>query len=391
MMSVSTVRGSAPICAFPGCSKTAWRDSNGTFSAYCSRTHREKAAALSIDQTLCEHCGARPVYIENGRPLEFCGRRCATAYRNRTPSSPSTASTINECGLINCHRPVYVDQEGTSSKYCSHRHRRQAAQNGEAEECLLYVSANTARLPSLTASNSCGLDPKMKDGGKYIDFCSKTCKEDVISHAPIILQLRETHKAYKDVDTQFKNAWKHSITVPTVVQVWRIYGSKAINDRFLKYRQDVERRTGLTEGNNRRRWHGTIRACTLGDNDNLRDLCTSQSCSLCQIIRSSFQLARAGQRTNFGRFGAGIYTSATSSKANDYAVNSGGSPYKAMFLNEVVMGKGIKLTRDNVSLTEPPVGYDSVIGEPGGSLNYDESIVYTNDAIRPMFLVIYRG
>ncbi|KAL6299580.1 ADP-ribosylation, partial [Sparassis latifolia] len=195
------------------------------------------------------------------------------------------------------------------------------------------------------------------------------------------------------VDTQFKNAWKHSITVPTVVKVWRIYGSKAINDRFLKYRQDVERRTGLTEGNNRRRWHGTIRACTLGDNDNLRDLCTSQSCSLCQIIRSSFQLARAGQRTNFGRFGAGIYTSATSSKANDYAVNSGGSPYKAMFLNEVVMGKGIKLTRDNVSLTEPPVGYDSVIGEPGGSLNYDESIgtPSINDAIRPMFLVIYRG
>ncbi|KAL6299579.1 hypothetical protein BKA93DRAFT_582918 [Sparassis latifolia] len=108
MMSVSTVRGSAPICAFPGCSKTAWRDSNGTFSAYCSRTHREKAATLSIDQTLCK----------------FCGRRCATTYRNRTPSSPLTASTINECRLINCHRPVYVDQEGTSSKYCSHRHRR---------------------------------------------------------------------------------------------------------------------------------------------------------------------------------------------------------------------------------------------------------------------------
>ena len=32
------------------------------------------------------------------------------------------------------------------------------------------------------------------------------------------------------------------------------------------------------------------------------------------LLQSSFQRARAGERTNFGRFGEGIYTSATSSK-----------------------------------------------------------------------------
>ena len=36
------------------------------------------------------------------------------------------------------------------------------------------------------------------------------------------------------------------------------------------------------------------------------------SCVL--TLQSSFQRARAGERTNFGRFGEGIYTSATSSK-----------------------------------------------------------------------------
>lgn len=70
----------------------------------------------------------------------------------------------------------------------------------------------------------------------------------------------------------------------------------------------------------------------------------------------------------------------------------GNSPYKAMLLNEVVMGKAIKLYTDQPSLTEvqillcavneyrhtdygqPPTDFDSVIGEPGTILNYDEAI-----------------
>jgi len=62
-----------------------------------------------------------------------------------------------------------------------------------------------------------------------------------------------------------------------------------------------------------------------------------------------------------------------------------------MLLNRVVMGSMVKLTANDESLTSPPAGYDSVVGEPGGDLNYDESIVYNNDAIRPLFLVIYRS
>jgi hypothetical protein len=30
-----------------------------------------------------------------------------------------------------------------------------------------------------------------------------------------------------------------------------------------------------------------------------------------------------------------------------------------------------------------------VIGEPGVDLNYEETVVYDNDAIRPAFLVVY--
>lgn len=62
-----------------------------------------------------------------------------------------------------------------------------------------------------------------------------------------------------------------------------------------------------------------------------------------------------------------------------------------MLLNDVVMGKAIKLKTTDQSLTQvrrciprnisfriskiqPPPGYDAVIGEPGGDLNYDECI-----------------
>jgi len=63
------------------------------------------------------------------------------------------------------------------------------------------------------------------------------------------------------------------------------------------------------------------------------------------------------------------------------------STTKAMLLNKVVVGKGAKLTALNTSLTQPPSGYDSVLG---GSGIDDELIVYTEDAIRPSFLVIYQ-
>ena len=33
--------------------------------------------------------------------------------------------------------------------------------------------------------------------------------------------------------------------------------------------------------------------------------------------------------------------------------------------------------------------FSKVIGEPGMDLNYEETVVYDNDAIRPAFLIVY--
>jgi len=178
-----------------------------------------------------------------------------------------------------------------------------------------------------------------------------------------------------------------------VRRVYKILAPPASLAAYNAYRAKVEGQghfvaAGRSEGNEHRRWHGTRRVCNLGDKGHTQ-FCSSTSCSLCSIIRTSYDISLWGKKTGWGRFGKGLYTSSTSSKSNDYSHNDCKSSLKAILLNKVVVGKGCKLLQDNTTLTAPPTGYDSVLAEKGGSLNYDELVVYTNDAIRPSFLVMY--
>jgi len=157
---------------------------------------------------------------------------------------------------------------------------------------------------------------------------------------------------------------------------------------LLGHRDSVEARANFvairkSRGNENRRWHGTTRKCNIGDNG-ITTFCTDSGCSLCCIIKTSFNLKFFKGATGWGRFGAGIYTSSTSSKfvsirlsvfllnmhlmieiltfrSNDYSKNEGiTSDWKALLLNKVVVGNGKKLTQDDITLTQPPSGYDSV-------------------------------
>ncbi|KAF8805478.1 ADP-ribosylation, partial [Phlegmacium glaucopus] len=194
----------------------------------------------------------------------------------------------------------------------------------------------------------------------------------------------------------FKASWRHAgTTCPPVRRVYKIVVPKASLAGYDAYRAAVESRgqfvsTGRSAGNENRRWHGTRRICNVGDKGHTQ-FCSAPTCSLCCIMCTSFDVSLWGRTTGWGRFGQGIYTSSTSSKSDDYSYNDCKSQLKAMLLNKVVVGKGCKLLQDNTSLTSPPAGYDSVLAEKdkGWSLNYDELVVYDNDAIRPSFLVMY--
>ena len=107
------------------------------------------------------------------------------------------------------------------------------------------------------------------------------------------------------------------------------------------------------------------------------------------------------------RFGKGIYTSACSSsmyisrpiffvvlssslEADDYTKNlSRHAKHHVLLLNRVALGKSFPSQRNAQHLTSPPPGFHSVLGVPGIHLNYEETVVYSNDAIRPGYVLVY--
>jgi len=254
---------------------------------------------------------------------------------------------------------VFVDPSGAPTKYCSRRHRHWGERG-----CISCRAA-----PRCSSSVLC-----------------QPCYDNELSRAPAIVQVPEDHDNYKGVESQFKKTWKSS-TCPQVKAVYKIIVPEASLKRYKQYVDDVEARgnfvaMGKSRGNENRRWHGTSRQCNLGDPGN-KTFCANAGCSLCSIIRTSFNLAMA----TGGYFGRGIYTSSTSSKSDSYSRNAINSNLKAMLLNTVVVGYGKKVTQFDSSLTQPPKGYDSILAE----MSNDELIVYHNDAVRPSYLVMYQS
>ena len=53
----------------------------------------------------------------------------------------------------------------------------------------------------------------------------------------------------------------------------------------------MEQRSSLPGGNCKKKWHGTTRLCTLGDDDAKNDFCGKPQCSLCSILMVAALLA----------------------------------------------------------------------------------------------------
>ncbi|KAG8848564.1 hypothetical protein FRB96_001091 [Tulasnella sp. 330] len=350
-------------------------------------------------QNLCPWCGIKAPFPG----FKHCGKTCATAaaaaaappsgfaqynvpdgigrgiapplatpWQNQAMGANPfpTNSGSPQCALPGCRKPPY----DWRAMYCSNVHRAEAVTQGHAVACIL-----------------CKRYPKMQ--GFY---CGQACQDDSLALAPMILRLEEDDPKFNDIRHQFDVSWRHTNKrKPEVRYVYKIIQTEDIADRYERYRDDVEDQGNFlsqrkSQGNECRRWHGTKRVCSLGDDPDDLELCQSPKCALCCIITTNFRKELVGASgRSFNRFGLGIYASATSSKSDDYTSKNPSSSLKAMLLTHVVVGKGLKLTRDNTRLTSPPAGYDSVLGETGDSLNYDEVVVYENYAIVPAWLVVY--
>ncbi|KAJ7915226.1 hypothetical protein B0H13DRAFT_1610790, partial [Mycena leptocephala] len=138
------------------------------------------------------------------------------------------------------------------------------------------------------------------------------------------------------------------------------------------------------------RFHGTRRACFIGENDGNLSPCADSDCYLCSILRCGFDVAKADDDCMFGQ---GIYSSEMSSKADGWTWNHHiRSNLHAMLLCCVVTGESQTLYHPSKGRTSPDSGYDSVEGatkEDGGELNYPETVVYSEESIMPYMLIMY--
>lgn len=359
----------------------------GTYFNYCSRACAIKARGSNPSQTgrgthsVCKQCKQRPKFRKGNIVHPYCGMKCAklaacnySTLANPQPSSdalldPQPIHPGTTCRSPACTLPVFIRPDGTPSDYCTVTHEEWG------ERGCISCRAAPMSSPSI--------------------LC-RACHNDALGRAPAIIEVPQDHQNYKCVESQFRKTWRHKTTCPEVKAIYKIITTEANLRQYQQYLDSVESRgnfvaMGKARGNEHRRWHGTKRRCNLGD-PGITTFCAGARCSLCCVIKSSFDLKFFKASTGWGRFGHGIYVSSTSSKANDYSKNLGiNSEWKALLLNKVIVGHGKKLTQDSASLTGPPPGYDSILGEVGGVLNYDELVVYHNDAVRPSYLVMYKS
>ncbi|KAI0748872.1 hypothetical protein C8Q74DRAFT_1169643, partial [Fomes fomentarius] len=132
-------------------------------------------------------------------------------------------------------------------------------------------------------------------------------------------------------------------------------------------------------------FHGTTRACNVGENANETILCTKANCALCSIMRTSFQMKFVSA---WGNYGKGFYTAPDPAKASTYARNVNSSnKLHAILLCSVVVGRKELLNRTDTRRTAPSPGYDSV--RHIDALRTSLRLILHEDAILPHALVVW--
>lgn len=312
----------------------------------------------------------------------YCGKTCAV--------DPQTGHTHPYCG-----------------KYC--------ASNDPNKQ-----KTSPAQLCAQCHAVPCWFDPKAQ---KYSQTCSRRCQSLLHPPSPVPAPrppsttttttttcsiLSPSDAKYTDIQGQFNSKWLHTNKGKrTIVAIVRIHMPAAIQQAFDAYQNSLKhikiptkKKHTTGAGNTRLRFHGTRQTCLLGLKGT--QLCHDSKCSVCCIARTSWKLSFTTSTSSTSRFGEGLYFTATSSKADDYSdmalkkqgivsnlLNSG---YKSMFVAKVVCGKVHKASNDMPHLKAAPQGCHSVCGDKQNTttLNYDEIVVYKEEAAIPRYIIIYK-
>ncbi|KAK0467746.1 uncharacterized protein EV420DRAFT_1684195 [Desarmillaria tabescens] len=231
-------------------------------------------------------------------------------------------------------------------------------------------------------------------------FCSQKCTKEAASRAPELMRVPKGHVIHDNVTKLWSEKWHDSTTpCPSIAKIYLITWTAEMRTSFDAYREEVARKRNRADDKPKeiKCFRSERRACRLGDSKSYDSLCNNQNCRLCVAIKTSFgtSLDFKRQQVNSGakdgiRFGGGIYMSASSNKAFEYAKNlKKGSEYLAVLVTRTVLGNIQILSAEDHTRMEPNKGYDSVKGraDGGGSLEY---VVYDENAVRPAYLIMVK-
>ncbi|CAM9848754.1 unnamed protein product [Pylaiella littoralis] len=344
-------------CKLPGCQQSVYADPVTCLeSDFCSKTHRAQANTRECVRTGC----TSTAWLANTEGPQFCSCDCAVT------DGAQPGNTSGSCSLAGCFKnPLHHRQTGKALDYCGEGHRVRHQQlktgvaNAEPYVERVFHGATTGAT----------------------DF--------------LLSVLSKAHPHYPSLADQFANKW----VKPEAA------GGVSVEKIFtVEVPADIRRKTKAYErivGNVRRRFHGT--SCSPQCNffvDLKGEPCSNADCNVCSICTHGFKLqgnvGKTARRTAMAlRYGDGLYFSSVSGKANDYATQSektgsDGSKLRCMFVANVAAGKAhTTKDRDLPIKMCPPAGYDSVVGEVGQGLNYDELVVYKDEAALPTHLIVY--
>lgn len=245
--------------------------------------------------------------------------------------------------------------------------------------------------------------------GQEFAFCSHECRvssllERSMSKVTQVVPLQPGDPTFESVRLQFVGTWdEERCPAPSLRVVYEIVPPIEVIDSYLERQRAVEavgpgrRNEHSRAGNENRRWHGTSMRCT-GDFLLRGRICGDEGCGICRIIETArFRMDKAGDNTGGGKFGDGLYFTSRASTAKGYGLAKGlrappenvedfVSPGagNALLLCGVLVGR-CQLVRRRTKECLPDAFHSRVVGKSSG---VDELVVFSEDQVMPMYLVI---
>ena len=189
---------------------------------------------------------------------------------------------------------------------------------------------------------------------------------------------KASKQEFDRINAHFTKQWHHRKGACGQLHEVLVITNLKLKNQFEKYV------SSLSVKNISQHYHGTSLKCAVYQTCTV---CSDQTCGVCGVSQKGMLPNFKATNIKFQRFGNGFYLAPNSSKCHDYT--QGYDKYRAMLLFDVAEGNRYTVTNDQTTLKAPPQGYDSVYGQSGSALNFDEIVLYKSEALLPTHILIY--